>query len=76
MAIKKQERGKVLGGVDFFTVRQVPTYEGTGKKRRVKTSTVAIFHGKNRVKDGFGNLNQALDFIGENKYNKKERSFV
>ena len=81
MAIKKNELGKVVkSNVNntFLDVRQVPTYTGYGKKRKVETSTFAIFHAKKKVKDGFKNADEAVKFITESfsKYNIKKKMFV
>jgi len=77
MAVKKRELGKIIQRYEFLDVRDVPTYEGYGKKRRVKTSTIAIFHAKHKIKDGFKNPLLAMNFIQDNfnKYDKKNRVF-
>jgi hypothetical protein len=75
MGLKKGTKGKVLGKFESFTIRQVPTFEGTGKNKRVKTSTIAIFSGKNKLKDGFKNLNHAQEFITSNNFDRKTKTF-
>jgi len=77
MAVKKQERGKVIKQHEFFTIRHLPSYDGYGKKRRMKDSTIAIFHDKHKVKDGFNSVDLAINFIVENrnKYDKKLKAF-
>jgi hypothetical protein len=74
--IKKQKRAKVLKTIDFFQIKQIPVWEMNGTKKRMKSSTIAIFHGKKQLKDGFKNTETAIDFIKESKYNMKTKSFV
>jgi len=81
MAVKKKETGKVVKksvNGTFLDIRQVPTYSGYGKNRKVIESTYAIFHAKKNVKDGFKNPQEAENFIIEkfSKYNIKKKQFV
>lgn len=77
MGVKKNEIGKVLTTHEGFTIRQVPTYEGYGKDRKMKTSTIAIFVVKKKVIDGFSNPKSAIEFIDENLkyYSKADKKF-
>ena len=58
--VKKIERGKVIGEIGHYTIRQVPKYEGYGKDRKMVTSTIAIFKGKHKIQDGFKHTTEAL----------------
>jgi hypothetical protein len=77
MAVKKNERGKVLMNHEGFSIRQVPTYEGYGKDKRMVKSTIGIFLSKKQILDGFKNPKEAVDFIDDNLkyYSKKDKSF-
>ena len=77
MGVKKIERGKALLTYKGFAIHQVPTYEGLGASRRMKTSTITIFVGKLKIVDGFKNPKEAVRFIGKNIefYNKKDKKF-
>lgn len=65
MAIKKHNRGKVIGTLSHFTIRHMPEFEGYGKKRKEKTSTIGIFKGKVLVEKGFKNCQEALGYASE-----------
>ncbi|MBW2998154.1 hypothetical protein KY321_01325 [Candidatus Woesearchaeota archaeon] len=77
MAVKKNEKGKVLMNHEGFSVRQVPTYEGYGNDKRMTKSTIALFVGKRQIIDGFKNPATAIEFIDENLeyYSKKDKKF-
>lgn len=77
MGVRKKDLGKVLGMVDFLTIRQIPKYKTVGTKRVVETSTIAICHAKKIIKDGFKNFDNAYEFASENisKYSKTRHSF-
>jgi hypothetical protein len=81
MAVKKKELGKVVKksvNGTFLDVRQVPTYSGHGKDKKITESTYAIFHEKKNIKDGFKNAQEAEKFVIEkfSKYNIKKKQFV
>ena len=77
MGVKKIERGKALLTYKGFSIYQVPTYEGLGASRRMKTSTIAIFVGKVKIEDGFKNPKEVLRFIDSNIefYDKPNKKF-
>jgi len=81
MAVKKKEIGTIVKknvNGTFLDIRQVPTYSGYGKERRVTESHYAIFHAKKNVKDDFKNTSDAEEYIKSffHKYNLKKRIFV
>jgi hypothetical protein len=81
MAVKKTENGKIIDrytGGTFFDVREVPKFEGLGRKRRVVSSEICLFHAKHKLKSGFKNIAEARNFAVENlsKYNKKKHQFA
>ena len=53
MAVKKNDRGSIIGNVDFITVRQLGTYAGHGKNRKMTTSTIALLVGKKNLIERF-----------------------
>ncbi len=82
MSNRKIERGKVIVqnvANSIFDVRQVPKYTTDKKtdKKRVETSSLCLFIGKNNVKSGFKSVQEAANFVAQNirKYNKKTRKF-
>lgn len=77
MAVKKQERGTVIKQHEFFTIKHLPSYEGYDKKRKMKDSSIAIFHGKHKLKDGFKTVEIAVNYIvdNRNKYSTKLKAF-
>lgn len=50
-------RSTVLGHVDYLTIRNVYTLND---KKNMTGSTVAIYHGKKLIKDGFKNKDEAI----------------
>lgn len=72
MAVKKKNNGKVIGSVGSFTIRQIPTMKGN----LVETSTIAIFAGKVKIKDGFKNVDEVKEFVSKNTYNKRKKQFT
>ena len=74
--VKKNDNGKPIGQVGSFTIRQIPKYTGNGRNRRVETSTIGIFAGKRKLKDGFKNFNEAAEFLSDKTYNKKRKELV
>ena len=85
MSVKKASPGKIIDrqtGGTFFDVRQVSTYEGHDKERKLVKTTILLFHAKHRVKGqpekGFKNKDLATIFALEHahKYNKKIHKFL
>lgn len=82
MANRNNVRGKVVKqnvNGTIFDVRQVPKYltdSQTGKKR-MQSSSMCLFIGRNSVKTGFKSIEAAGEFAVANmaKYNKKEKLF-
>ena len=67
--VKRGETGKIIDrqtGGTFFDVRNVPTYQGEGKMRKVISSEIWLFHAKHKVKGGFKTVNEATIFALEN----------
>ena len=58
--VKKKTLGAVLGELGYLKIRQVLEYEGYGKKRRCKSSYIAIFNAKKELVRGFKNKDEAL----------------
>lgn len=80
MAVKKEERGKVVQKCvngTIFDVRHVPRYIGHGKARRMESSSYHLYIGKKSLKGGFKSVEAAGQFAAENlnKYNRKAKSF-
>lgn len=76
MGLKKIVRGKIIGHEGVFTIRIIPSFEGHDNDRKMKISTIGIFVGKNKLKEGFKNLLEASDFAKNAKYHKKRNRFV
>ena len=82
MAVKKEERGKVVKQLingTIFDVRRVPKYGKDLKGNKViESASYCLFVGKNNVKRGFKSIEEAGIFAVENKskYNKKEKRFM
>ena len=79
----KTKRGKIIVqnvANSIFDVRQVPKYitDKQTDKKRVESSSLCLFLGKNMVKSGFKNIEEAANFVAQNaqKYNKKSRRFA
>lgn len=65
MAIKKHNRGKVIGNLGHFTICRMPEFVGIGKDRKEKTSTIGIFKGNVLIEKGFKNCQEALEYASE-----------
>ena len=80
MGVRRKDESKVvLKNVQDtnLDVRIVFKHKGEGRKRRVESSTYAVFATKNNVKDGFNKPELAVAFIEENfeKYDRKTKKF-
>lgn len=62
MANKKIEKGKVIAEIGNYRVRQVPKYEGLGKKRRVVSQKIAVYLAKKEIQGGFKTIPEALEY--------------
>ena len=58
--VKKIERGKVIGSIGHFTIRQVPKHEGYGKARKVISTDIAVYKAKRLIQGGFKTTKEAL----------------
>ena len=59
MGVKKVDRGKVLARIGHYHIRQILEKDRTGK---VTGTNICIFHAKTKIKEGFKNTQQALEY--------------
>lgn len=71
MATKKNKKGKVLGSHGFFHLRQQDQKNGNKI-----THTIAIYHAKHKVMDGFKTIENAIKHIENSTYDKVNKKFV
>ena len=62
MAVKKREKGKVLAEVGNYRIRQIPKYEGYGKKRKLISTSIAVFIAKKQLQGGFKTVLEAIEY--------------
>lgn len=61
MATKKKNLGKVIANVQGMKVRQIQEFTGRENDRKVSSTTISIFRGKNMVESGFKNKQEAMN---------------
>ena len=78
MAVKKNQRGKVIGNHEFIEICETRTYEGYGNKRRAKSSNIGLFVTKHKLQDNFINKELALEYakLVLPTYDKRKKTIV
>jgi hypothetical protein len=57
------KRGGYICKHKYYDIYQKYSYQGEGKKRRVTSHSLDIYHAKSLVKGGFKTKQQAFDYI-------------